>query len=72
MLEVRYQGVKFKTIAPGSVDTSFCREPGDARVESWMLTAQDVAYAVVAVVRARGGAHQSRIEMRPLQPPKRA
>jgi NAD(P)-dependent dehydrogenase (short-subunit alcohol dehydrogenase family) len=72
MLEVRYQGVKVTTIAPGSVDTSFGREPGNARGESWMLTPQDVADAVVAVVRARDGAHQSRIEMRPLQPPRRA
>ena len=72
MLEVRHQGVKVTTIAPGSVDTSFGREPGNARGESWMLTAQDVAEAVVDLLATRDGAHLSRVEMRPLRPPKRA
>jgi short-subunit dehydrogenase len=72
MLEVRHQGVKVTTIAPGSVDTSFGRDPGNARGESWMLTAQDVAAAVVDLLGTRDGAHLSRVEMRPLRPPKRA
>ena len=72
MLEVRYDGVKVTTIAPGSVDTSFGREPGQTRGESWMLAAQDVADMVVAVASARDAALQSRVEMRPLRPQKRA
>jgi NAD(P)-dependent dehydrogenase (short-subunit alcohol dehydrogenase family) len=72
MLEVRHQGVKVTTIAPGSVDTSFGREPGNVRGESWMLTAQDVAQAVMDLLATRDGAHLSRVEMRPLRPPKRA
>ena len=72
MLEVRHQGVKVTTIAPGSVDTSFGREPGDARGEGWMLTARDVAGAVMDLLAVRDGAHLSRVEMRPLRPPKRA
>jgi 3-oxoacyl-[acyl-carrier protein] reductase len=72
MLEVRYQGIKVTTIAPGSVDTSFGRDPGNARGESWMLTAQDVAEAVVGLLKTRDAAHQSRVEMRPLRPQKRA
>jgi NAD(P)-dependent dehydrogenase (short-subunit alcohol dehydrogenase family) len=72
MLEVRHQGVKVTTIAPGSVDTSFGRDPGKARGEGWMLTAQDVAGAVVDLLGTRDGAHLSRVEMRPLRPPKRA
>ena len=72
MLEVRHQGVKVTTIAPGSVDTSFGRDPGNARGENWMLTAQDVAAAVVDLLETREGAHLSRVEMRPLRPPKRA
>jgi 3-oxoacyl-[acyl-carrier protein] reductase len=71
MLEVRHQGVKVTTIAPGSVDTSFGRDPGNARGEGWMLTAQDVAGAVVDLLRTRDGAHLSRVEMRPLRPPQR-
>jgi NAD(P)-dependent dehydrogenase (short-subunit alcohol dehydrogenase family) len=71
MLEVRHDGVKVTTIAPGSVDTSFGRDPGNTRGEGWMLTAQDVARMVVAVASARDAALTSRVEMRPLRPQKR-
>lgn len=72
MLEVRYDGIKVTTIAPGSVDTSFGRDPGNQRGEAWMLSAQDVAAMVVDVASARDAALQSRVEMRPLRPQKRA
>ena len=70
MLEVRSHGVKVTTIAPGSVDTSFGAMPrsGDA---SWMLTADDVAGAVLDLLETRDGAHLSRVEMRPARPQKR-
>jgi short-subunit dehydrogenase len=70
MLEVRSRGVKVTTIAPGSVDTAFGAMPrsGDA---SWMLTADDVAGAVLDLLETRDGAHLSRVEMRPAQPQKR-
>ena len=70
MLEVRHQGVKVTTIAPGSVDTGFAgeRSPSDT---SWMLTAEDVAETVLDLLRMRDGAHSSRVEMRPAKPQKR-
>ncbi len=69
MLEVRHQGVKVTTIAPGSVNTGFGGEShGDA---SWMLQADDVAGAVLDLLRTRDDAHLSRVEMRPLRPQKR-
>ena len=69
MLEVRQQGVKVTTIAPGSVDTTFGGAPrGDA---SWMLTAEDVAQAVLDLLGTRDGAHLSRVEIRPARPQKR-
>jgi hypothetical protein len=69
MLEVRQRGVKVTTIAPGSVATSFGGAPRpDA---SWMLTPEDVAAAVLDLLRARDGAHLSRVEMRPARPQKR-
>jgi NAD(P)-dependent dehydrogenase (short-subunit alcohol dehydrogenase family) len=68
MLEVRHQGVKVTTIAPGSVDTTFGGTPRDA---SWMLRPDDVATTVLDLLRAREGAHLSRIEMRPAQPQRR-
>ncbi len=70
MLEVRHRGVKVTTIAPGSVDTSFSGPGGNADT-SWMLTPEDLARAVVDLVRMRDGAHTSRVEMRPARPQKR-
>jgi 3-oxoacyl-[acyl-carrier protein] reductase len=67
MLEVRQQGVKVTTLAPGSVDTGFGGESrsGDA---SWMLRGDDVAAAVLDLLRTRDDALLSRVEMRPLRP----
>ncbi len=66
MLEVRQQGVKVTTLAPGSVDTAFSGRPrGDT---SWMLHPDDIAAAVVDLLRARDGAHLSRVDLRPARP----
>lgn len=70
MLEVRQQGVKVTTIAPGSVDTEFGGEPR-AGGSDWMLHAEDVAGAVVDLLHTRDEAHLSRVEMRPLRPARR-
>jgi short-subunit dehydrogenase len=70
MLEVRHQGVKVTTVAPGSVDTAFGGSPRPADA-SWMLTSEDVAQTVVELLRMRDGAHSSRVEMRPARPQKR-
>jgi 3-oxoacyl-[acyl-carrier protein] reductase len=73
MLEVRHQGIKVTVIAPGSVDTSFGQAPGTPSGESsWALTPADVAGAILDLLRTRDEAHLSRVEMRPLRPPKRA
>ena len=70
MLEIRQQGVKVTTIAPGSVDTSFAGAPRGSDT-SWMLSAEDVAAVVLDLLRVRDGAHHSRVEMRPARPQKR-
>jgi NAD(P)-dependent dehydrogenase (short-subunit alcohol dehydrogenase family) len=73
MLEVRHQGVKVTTLAPGSVDTGFGGRGEKAREEAgWMLRPEDVAGAVVDLLRTRDDAHLSRVEMRPLRPQQRA
>jgi NAD(P)-dependent dehydrogenase (short-subunit alcohol dehydrogenase family) len=70
MLEVRQAGVKVTTIAPGSVDTAFgAAFRSGAGHGSWKLTAEDVAGAVLDLLRTRDEAHLSRVEMRPLRPP---
>ena len=66
MLEVRQQGIKVTTIAPGSVETGF---GGSRSGASWKLQPEDVAGAVVNLMRSRQGALLSRVEMRPLRPP---
>jgi 3-oxoacyl-[acyl-carrier protein] reductase len=69
MLEVRHQGVKVTTLAPGSVDTGFAadrgRPPGQG---DWMLQPSDIASALLDLLRTRDDAHLSRVEMRPLRP----
>ena len=73
MLEVRPQGIKVTTLAPGSVDTAFGgREESGRGRDSWMLRPEDVAGAVLDLLRTRDDAHTSRVEMRPLRPQKRA
>jgi len=72
MLEVRQQGVKVTTLAPGSVDTRFGADAGAPRGEgSWMLRPEDVAATVLGLLQTRDDAHLSRVEMRPLRPQKR-
>jgi 3-oxoacyl-[acyl-carrier protein] reductase len=70
MLEVRHQGVKVTTLAPGSVDTSF-GSAADRGPREWALSAQDVADTVLHLLGTRDAAHLSRIEMRPARPPRR-
>ncbi len=73
MLEVRQQAVKVTVIAPGSVDTGFGTNAGRPRGDaSWMLRPEDVAEAVLDLLRMRDDAHLSRVEMRPSRPPKPA
>jgi 3-oxoacyl-[acyl-carrier protein] reductase len=69
-LEVRDQGVRVTVVAPGSVDTGFSDMPhrGDT---TWMLKSEDVAAAVVDLLRGREAALLSRIEIRPARPPQR-
>ena len=70
MLEVRQAGVKVTVLAPGSVDTGFGTHA--AHPASWKLRPEDVAGAVLDLLRTRDEAHLSRVELRPLRPPGRA
>ena len=73
MLEVRQQGVKVTTLAPGSVETGFGRDAGFAhKPGSWKLTPDDMAGTLIDLLRQRDDAHLSRVEMRPLRPPTKA
>lgn len=64
LLEVRDAGVRVSLIMPGSVDTQFRQRQGD---KSWMLSASDVADAVLFAVDQSANSLISRVELRPLR-----
>lgn len=67
MLDYRHENVGVCTILPGSVDTELF---GAAQGGDWKMQPEDVAYAVVAVLTVPPRTLISRIEMRPLKPPR--
>ncbi len=72
MLEVRQQGIKVTTLAPGSVDTGFGAAAGLPREDgSWMLKPEDIANTILDLLGTRDAAHLSRVELRPSRPPQR-
>jgi NAD(P)-dependent dehydrogenase (short-subunit alcohol dehydrogenase family) len=71
MQDVRYDGIRVSYLMPGSVDTDFAAAPGSKSRQSWKLTGEDVAKAVVDLYKFPTSALASRIEMRPSQPPRK-
>jgi len=72
MQDVRYDGIRVSTIMPGSVATDFGGSAGNNLHESWKLSGNDIAHAVIDIYRYPGPALVSRIEIRPSQPPLKA
>lgn len=71
MQEVRHDGIRVSYIMPGSVNTNFGGdEPDDSK--SWQLQPGDIADVVLGLLRTDSRALQSRIEIRPSRPPKKA
>jgi NAD(P)-dependent dehydrogenase (short-subunit alcohol dehydrogenase family) len=71
MQDIRYDGIRVSYIMPGSVDTDFGAAPGSKSRETWKLTGEDIAKAVVDLYKFPRSALASRIEMRPSQPPRK-
>lgn len=71
MQDVRYDGIRVSYLMPGSVDTDFAAAPGSMSRETWKLTGKDIAKAVIDLYKFPRTALASRIEMRPLQPPRK-
>ena len=69
MQELRFDGIRVSSVAPGSVSTSFAGGSGHA-VEPWKLTPADVAKAVVDLLGHDTRSLPSRMEIRPSQPNK--
>lgn len=71
MQEIRWDGIRVSYIMPGSVATDFAAAPGSKPRESWKLTGEDVAKAVIDLYQFPATALASRIELRPSQPPRK-
>jgi len=71
MQDIRYDGIRVSYLMPGSVDTDFAAAPGVKARESWKLTGEDIAKAVIDLYKFPRTALASRIEMRPSQPPRK-
>ena len=70
MQEVRHDNIRVSYVLPGSVATEFMgREPGAG--DAWKLAPEDVAQAVVDLVRHPSRSLPSRVEIRPSQPPRK-
>ncbi len=68
MLELRHEGIRVSVVLPGSVSTRFSsRSTGD---DSWKLAPDDVAEAVMGLLRHPARSLPSRIEIRPSRPKK--
>ena len=64
MLDLRRHDIRVCAILPGSVETDFRRGEDD----SWKLAPEDVARAVMDLLRYPDRALPSRIELRPTKP----
>ena len=71
MQDVRYDGIRVSYIMPGSVDTDFGGAAGSRSHQSWKLSGEDIAKAVVDLYTYPLSTLASRIEMRPSQPPRK-
>ena len=69
MQELRFDGIRVSSVAPGSVGTSFAGGSRHA-IEPWKLTASDVAKVVVDLLGHDTRSLPSRVEIRPSQPNK--
>lgn len=67
MQDVRYDGIRVSYVMPGSVATEFGGNAPGSGVD-WKLSPDDVAEAVLDMLRFPARALASRIELRPSQP----
>src|SRR3954470_4121477 len=71
MLDHRYDRVRVTSIMPGSVDTEFSGDPSKRSGDtSWMIAPEDLAEAVVLVLRMPERTTISSMEVRPSRPKK--
>lgn len=67
MLDHRYDNIRVSIIMPGSVSTAF----GISPEAEWKIGPEDIAEAVLGVLRMPARTMVSRVEIRPSMPPKK-
>ena len=70
MQEVRFDGIRVSSVAPGSVGTAFAGSDDRHAAAPWKLAAADVAQVVVDLLRHDARSLPSRVEIRPSRPRK--
>jgi 3-oxoacyl-[acyl-carrier protein] reductase len=70
MQEVRHDNIRVTVVMPGSVATDFSG-PSHGSGDEWKLSPDDVALAVVELLKHPARSLPSKIEIRPAKPPKR-
>ncbi len=70
MQEVRHDGIRVSTVAPGSVRTSFSGA-GDGPGTDWKLSPDDVAKVIVDLVGHNARSLPSLVQIRPSRPPRK-
>ena len=70
MLEEREYNIRVSTICPGSVNTGFSSGNLDPRSKGEILKPEDVAEAVLSVIKMPVRALMSEIDLRPTNPAK--
>jgi NAD(P)-dependent dehydrogenase (short-subunit alcohol dehydrogenase family) len=70
MQEVRHDGIRVAYVMPGSVRTQFSGRTPSGQDE-WKLAPEDVAEAVVGLLRHPPRSLPSRVEIRPARPPRK-
>ena len=68
MLDHRYDGVRVAEVMPGSADTEFNGPAGRAE---WKVAPEDIAEAVVMLLRMPRRTTVSRVDVKPSQPPRK-
>lgn len=66
--EVRVDGVKVTCLFPGSVDTNFFDDIEGTSANPTMLHSEDIAQAILDVLRSRDNVNISEVELRPMNP----
>ena len=71
MLDLRYENIKVSYVLPGSVYTAFAGGDLESRPGNWKLAPGDVAQVVVDILQQDQRSLTSRVELRPLKPPRK-